>query len=55
MPDNNLSHPTNRVPQVLSCPPRGGAGARVGVGMLRGGGDSSSGKCKPPKRKMQTT
>ena len=24
-----------RVPQVPSCPPRGGAAARVGVGMLR--------------------
>ena len=30
-----------------------GAGAGVGVGMLRGGGDSPSGRCKPPKQTTQ--
>ena len=42
-----------RVPQVPSSPQ--GACAGVGIGMLKGGGDSQSGKCKPPKRRMQTT
>ena len=43
MIDTNLSRKpswTTRVPQVLPCPPRGWSGARVGVGMLRGAGDS---------------
>ena len=40
---------------VLRRSPERGAGAGVGVGMLRGGGDFRSGRFKPPKRKTQTT
>ena len=35
--------------------PKREAGAGVRVGMLMGAGDSPSGRCKLPKRKMQTT
>ena len=34
--------PRARVSQAPSCPPRGLSGAGVGVGMLRGAGDSRS-------------
>ena len=38
--DKHPPDPTTRAPQVPSSPPRGWSGAGVGVGMLRGGGDS---------------
>ena len=41
-------------PSSLVSPKRG-AGAGVGIGMLRGGGDFPSGRCEPPKWKMQIT